>query len=76
MSSVRATPSGYPKDHPREEWLRYKSLTASREIGAPAWLSTRRTRTEVTKAFRAMTPLIDWLDKHVGNSDVPLERNR
>lgn len=70
------TPAGYPKDHPREQWLRHKSLTASRELGAPAWLPTRRTRTEVAKAFRAMTPLVAWLDKHVGNSDVPLERNR
>lgn len=59
-------PSGYAKDHPRAELLRYKTLTAGRDFGCPAWLSTRRAQTEVTKAFRALAPLIGWLDTHVG----------
>ncbi|HKC29992.1 MAG TPA: DUF2461 domain-containing protein [Jatrophihabitans sp.] len=59
-------PSGYEKDHPRAELLRYKSLTAHREIGCPSWLSTKRAQTEITKAFRALAPLVDWLHTHVG----------
>lgn len=59
-------PTGYPKEHPRAELLRYKSLTASREFGCPAWLSTRRAQAEVVKTWRAMDPLVDWLDTHVG----------
>jgi uncharacterized protein (TIGR02453 family) len=59
-------PSGYPKDHPRAELLRYKSLTAHKEIGSPAWLATKRARTEVTKALRAVRPLVSWLDIHLG----------
>lgn len=59
-------PPGYPKDHPRADWLRYKTLTVSRELGAPAWLSTKRALTEIGKQLRLMTPLIDWLDTHVG----------
>jgi uncharacterized protein (TIGR02453 family) len=59
-------PSGYPKDHPRAELLRYKSLTAHREFGCPAWLSTRRARTEIVKALRTVTPLVTWLDIHLG----------
>ena len=67
-------PSGYPKDHPRAELLRHKSLYATREFGCPEWLQTPRAKTELVKAWRAMRPLIDWLDKHVGPSDLPVAR--
>jgi uncharacterized protein (TIGR02453 family) len=59
-------PSGYPKDHPRAELLRFKSLSAHREFGCPAWLSTKRAGTEIAKALRAVTPLVSWLDLHLG----------
>jgi len=65
-AQLTRVPSGYPKDHPRAELLRYKSMTASREVGCPAWLSTTRAKTEVVKAWRSMSSLIDWLDTHVG----------
>ncbi|HEX8082242.1 MAG TPA: DUF2461 domain-containing protein [Jatrophihabitans sp.] len=67
-------PSGYPKDHPRQELLRHKSIWATREFGCPDWLQTPRAKTEVVKAWRAMQPLIDWLDKNVGQSDLPVAR--
>jgi uncharacterized protein (TIGR02453 family) len=60
-------PSGFAKDHPRADLLRYKTLTGSRELGAPKWLSTKKTRTEIEKRFRALAPLTDWLDAHVGH---------
>jgi uncharacterized protein (TIGR02453 family) len=59
-------PSGFPKDHPRADLLRHKSLTAHREIGCPAWLSTRRAQSEIAKAWRSIGPLVTWLDTHVG----------
>lgn len=67
-------PSGYPKDHPRVELLRHKSLYATREFGCPEWLQTPRAKSELVKAWRSMRPLIDWLDKHVGPSDLPVAR--
>ena len=67
-------PSGYPKDHPRAELLKYKSLYATREFGCPEWLQTPRAKVELVKAWRSMRPLIDWLDKHVGPSDLPVAR--
>jgi uncharacterized protein (TIGR02453 family) len=63
---VSRPPTGYPKDHPRVELLKHKSLTAHAQLGCPAWLSTRRALTEVTKRMRALAPLVDWLDEHVG----------
>lgn len=59
-------PSGYDKEHPRADLLRYKTMTASREFGAPAWLPTKRTQTEVVRAWHSLTPLTSWLDTHVG----------
>ncbi|MEO7261130.1 MAG: DUF2461 domain-containing protein [Jatrophihabitantaceae bacterium] len=68
------TPSGFAKDHPRQELLRHKSVYATREFGCPDWLQTPRAKTELVKAWRAMQPLIDWLEKSVGQSDLPVAR--
>jgi uncharacterized protein (TIGR02453 family) len=59
-------PTGYDKEHPRAELLKHKSLTGHAELGSPAWLSTKKAAAEVTKRFRALAPLVDWLDDHVG----------
>ena len=59
-------PAGYPKDHPRADLLRYKTLTATRDVGAPDWLSTPRARAEIVKIWRTIAPLADWLHTHVG----------
>jgi uncharacterized protein (TIGR02453 family) len=58
-------PSGYDKDHPRADLLRHKTITASREFGCPAWLSTTRAKTEIVKASKHIGPLVAWLDTHV-----------
>ncbi|HST50146.1 DUF2461 domain-containing protein [Jatrophihabitans sp.] len=67
-------PSGFAKDHPRQELLRHKSVWATREFGCPDWLQTPRAKAELVRAWRAMQPLIDWLDKNVGPSDLPVAR--
>jgi uncharacterized protein (TIGR02453 family) len=60
-------PSGFAKEHPQADLLRYKSLTCGKEFGCPAWLSTKRVHSEVVNAWRSMSPLVDWLNKYVGN---------
>ena len=67
-------PAGYHREHPRLDLLRHKSMYASRGFGSPEWLQTTRAKTEILKTWRAMQPLIDWLDKYVGPSDKPVER--
>jgi uncharacterized protein (TIGR02453 family) len=59
-------PSGYDRDHPRADLLRYKTLTARTDVGAPPWLATPGAAREVAKVWRAVTPLVEWLDTHVG----------
>jgi uncharacterized protein (TIGR02453 family) len=65
-NQLTRVPTGYPKEHPRAQLLRYKSLTAHREFGCPAWLSTKRAQGEIAKAWRSIAPLLAWLDTHVG----------
>ena len=65
-ATITRVPSGYPKDHPRADLLKHKSLTASREIGCPDWLHTKHAKTEIAKAWRTLAPLVSWLDTHVG----------
>ena len=65
---ITRVPSGFDRDHARADLLRHKTLTAHREVGAPAWLSTKQARAEIAKAWRSSNPLVAWLDTHVGRS--------
>ncbi|MBJ8340484.1 DUF2461 domain-containing protein [Antrihabitans sp. YC3-6] len=58
---LKTAPRGFASEHPRIDILRHKSLTAGREFGAPAWLSTPRTVKEVRASWNAIRPLVDWL---------------
>ncbi|MFC4125721.1 DUF2461 domain-containing protein [Nocardia rhizosphaerae] len=57
---LKTKPKGYPADHPRIELLRHKSLVASREFGAPEWLTTPAAATEVRRAWNDLRPLVEW----------------
>ena len=71
---VKTTPRGYAADHPRIATLRHKELMVSRDFGAPAWLSTTRTLTEVRDTWRAVRPLSAWLEEHVGAEEPAARR--
>lgn len=64
-------PKGYSPDHPRIELLRWKGCITSKELGAPAWLRTRRAVKEVAEVWRRSEPVLAWLDAHVGPSQLP-----
>jgi uncharacterized protein (TIGR02453 family) len=63
---LKTKPRGYADDHPRLSLLRYRNLTVSREHGVPSWLSTARAITRVRDDWRAIRPLVEWLDTFVG----------
>ena len=65
-AGVKTAPRGFAKDHPRIELLRMAEVMVIRDLGAPDWLATRRVVSEVTKAWRAVRPLSDWVVEHVG----------
>jgi uncharacterized protein (TIGR02453 family) len=64
---VKTAPRGYAVDHARIATLRHKELMVTRDFGAPAWLSTRRALTMVRDTWRAVRPLTEWLEEHVGS---------
>jgi len=67
---LKTAPRGYPKDHPRIEFLRNKGLIAWKPWPVAAWLGTAGAKTRLTEFFRAALPLRTWLDEHVGASTM------
>jgi uncharacterized protein (TIGR02453 family) len=66
---LRRVPRGYDSDHPRADLLRRKGLAAFREHGTPDWLSTPECLDAVVTTWRRITPLGEWLSRHVGPPD-------
>ena len=71
---VATRPRGVPADHPRLELMRFKTLFARRDHGAPAWLSTPDVVEHVRADWRAVRPLVEWLTEHVGATEQPRPR--
>ena len=72
--SLRTTPRGYPREHPRIELLRRKALIAGRALAAPGGIARQAALDHVAGAWRAAEPLNVWLDEHVGPSTLPREQ--
>jgi uncharacterized protein (TIGR02453 family) len=62
--SLKTTPRGYPKDHPRVELLRHKGLTAWKEWDPAAWLGTAAAQKRIVEFLRTSRPLRDWLSHY------------
>jgi Conserved hypothetical protein (DUF2461) len=75
--TLATRPKGVAADHPRLELLRHKSLIAWRDRGTPAWLGTGSVVRYVRDDWRAIRPMVEWIDEHVGESTMPMpERGR
>jgi uncharacterized protein (TIGR02453 family) len=73
---LKTAPRGYPADHPRVELLRYKGLVAWQEWPAEPWLSTPAAKDRVADFLVVTAPMADWLDTHVGPSQLPESKRR
>jgi uncharacterized protein (TIGR02453 family) len=69
--ALKTVPRGYPKDHPRADLLRNKSLIAWHEWPVEPWLETAAVKDRLVWFFQAARPLTAWLDARVGPSDLP-----
>lgn len=69
--ALKTAPRGYPRDHPRIDLLRRKSVAGVRHWEPAAWLSTKAAATKITGVWRAAAPLNAWLATHVGPSTAP-----
>lgn len=65
---LKTAPRGYPRDHPRIELLRFKSLAAMKTFEPAAWMSTKAAAKRITDAWRMAAPMNQWLAKNVGPS--------
>jgi uncharacterized protein (TIGR02453 family) len=70
---LKTAPRGYAKDHPRIALLRRKGLMAWRSWPPAKWLQTKQAAKRVRDTWEGAGAMCDWLDRHVGPSDLPPE---
>ncbi len=68
---LKNAPRGYPPDHPRVEYLRWKAAAVVQEDAPADWMHTREALDRVRYVWRAAAPLEAWLDTHVGRTELP-----
>ncbi len=73
FEALKRSPRGFPDDHPRSEWLRWKGVEIPIRVGSPKWLRTPGAITEIAKLLAVGKPLTDWLDAYVGPSALTPE---
>ena len=61
---LKTAPKGYPKDHPRIDLLRHKSVIASHVIGFEPVVHTSKLLDLVRKDWRATRSLVEWAERH------------
>ena len=66
---LKTAPRGYPKDHPRIDLLRRKRHAAIARHEPGAWLHGREALDRIVADWRAITPLLDWLERHAGPAE-------
>jgi uncharacterized protein (TIGR02453 family) len=59
---LQRVPRGFPPDHAAADWLRFRQFLAGREI-APPVVTTARLYPAVLETFRAVVPLIRFLNE-------------
>ena len=71
---LKTAPKGYPKDHPRIELLRMKGLITWKQWPIAAWMGTAKAKGRIVDVLHAAKPINAWLDKHVGQTEMSMER--
>jgi len=62
---LKVVPRGYPRDHPRQRFLRHKGLTVGMDYGLQPWLGTPAARDRVAAVWRDAEPMLGWLGANV-----------
>lgn len=70
--SLKTAPKGYARDHPHIDLLRLKEIVAGRQFDREEAQSTNL-RDQLFTAWDAAEKLIDWLDTHVGPTEMSEE---
>lgn len=67
--ALTGTPRGFAKDHPAIDLIRMKEVISS-AMFPPGDCRTKALQKKVFDAWRAAQPVNDWLDRHVGASEM------
>jgi len=62
---LKVVPRGYPRDHPRAELLKQKSVLVGRTFPIESWLATRKTIDRINKVLTDAGAMNEWLATHV-----------
>ena len=68
--NLTSVPRGFPRDHPRAELLKHRSLLVGRLAPGTPGIGRDDALKHVAATWRAAAPLTGWLDEHVGPSTV------
>ena len=69
--TLKTRPRGVDADHPRLELMRHKSLYGWRRWPPDDVLHEAGAVHRVASGWRSLRPLTEWLDDHVGPSELP-----
>ncbi len=72
--TLATAPRGYPKEHERIELLRRKSLSLGAVQAFGRGITGANGLAFVTETWRAAAPVTEWLDQHVGPTQMPVQR--
>jgi len=75
--ALRTAPRGFPRDHPRAELLRHRSLVAGKRLerGRDGAITRDAALDHARATWAACAAMNAWLDEHVRDSEEP-ERRR
>lgn len=71
---LKRVPNGYPADHPRAEFLRWKGAVVIKEFERAPWMHGPGALDKVREVWTATAPLKAWIDRYVGESETPPRR--
>lgn len=71
---LKRAPRGYAQDHPRLDHLRRKHVTVFRRHALEPWLHEPACTERVAAQLEAAGPLVAWLRKHVGPTQLEQRR--
>ncbi|HKW48479.1 MAG TPA: DUF2461 domain-containing protein [Gemmatimonadaceae bacterium] len=66
-SMLKRMPRGYAEEHPAAKWLRYQSFTSGRTL-ADADVTTKRLPALLAREYKALLPLVRWVNGALGLS--------
>ena len=65
---LKRTPPGFPSDHPRAHYLRWKGAVVITEHKKEHWLHTPQALDKVRRTWHGAQPLNEWIAANVGDT--------